>query len=139
MTHENELDYIHKKIAVLTNIIKDNQLHEKHCVAFAPSKDHAGPFGFLASAADKYCHCWLDKDNRAPEGEGFGLYHIKNDELSQEKFYLNNYYAVEDLLKYHPELSKDPKADNYWRKTYYVLPVKLQPAHLTPNLPESTQ
>lgn len=119
-------------LAFLNQIIKDNKLHESHCVAFSTSKDSTGLFGSLTFSSEKYCHCWLDRENRAPEGEGFGIYDIKNEELLQELFFVNNYFAVKNLLKDHPELSKQPSDDNYWRKFFYIIPVSLQPATLTP-------
>jgi hypothetical protein len=129
--HYLELDNIQTRLDFFMNLAKANKLHEPHCVAFTLPKDHAGSFGTFASAGDKYCHCWLDYENRAPEGEAFGIYDIEAKELQPSACFLNQFYAVEYILQQNPHLSKEPSDENYWRKTYYVLPVTLNPTEST--------
>lgn len=128
--HYNELDHIHEKIAFLTDIIKANKLHEPDCVAFSLPKDHSGPFGTFASMSEDQCHCWLDRDSTPKPGEGFSWYHKSTEELHTVA-YLNRYHTLIDLLKAHPELSRDKKSENYWGKTYYLLPVSINPTEST--------
>lgn len=128
--HYNELDYIHEKIAFLTDIIKDNQLHEADCVAFSLPKHHSGPFGTFASMADDQCHCWLDKDNTPEPGQAFSWYHKETKELHTQG-YLNRFHTLTALLQAHPDLSRDKKSENYWGKTFYIVPVTINPTEST--------
>jgi hypothetical protein len=121
--HYNELDHIHEKIAFLTDIIRANKLHEPDCAAFSLPKDHSGPFGSFASMSESQCHCWLDMDNRAEPGKAFTWYHKPTEELHTVPF-INRYGTLHTLLKSHPELSRDKESENYWGKTFYILPVE---------------
>lgn len=113
MTEQEQIDF-------LSQIIKANRLHESHCPAFNP---HKGDFAnMFQSLTEQQCHCWLDQDNCAPYGGGFAAYHIENKKIDGEA-YINRYYAVQRLLSFHPEVSEDTKAENYWGKTYYIVPV----------------
>ncbi len=128
--HENELDYVHEKIALLTSIIKANKLHEPTCVAFSLPKDHSGMFGFAASMADNQCHCWLDQENRTEDGKAFAHYHIKDQKLGTMG-YVNRYGAVKALLEDQPVLSADKTRDHYWGKLYAIVEVTVNPTEST--------
>jgi hypothetical protein len=128
--HYNELDHIHEKIAFLTDIIKANRLHEPDCAAFSLPKDHSGAFGGLFSMADDYCHCWLDRDNPPEPGQAFSWIHIKDKELHTIG-YINRFHTLTALLEAYPELSRDKKSENYWGKTYYLIPVTINSTEST--------
>jgi hypothetical protein len=128
--HYNELDHIHEKIAFLTDIIKANRLHEPDCAAFSLPKDHSGPFGSFASMSESQCHCWLDKDNIPEPGQAFSWYRKETEELHTEG-YLNRFHTLNALLKAHPDLSRDKKSENYWGKTYYLIPVTINSTEST--------
>lgn len=140
--HYQELDLIHRKSAeqqseidFLTSIIKANQLHEADCIAFSLPKDHSGSFGFAASMSDPYCHCWLDRDNRAEPGKAFAFYHVKDEKLGTNG-YVNRYGAVKALLEHDPSVSGTKNAQNHWNKTYAILEVTINPTEseeTTPN------
>lgn len=128
--HYNELDHIHEKIAFLTDIIKANKLHEPDCIAFSLPKDHSGSFGFAASMTDKYCHCWLDQENRTEDGKAFAFYHVKDEKLSTYG-YVNRYGAVKALLEYDKSVSGTKNSENHWNKAYAIMEVTTQPAEST--------
>lgn len=121
--HENELDLIHERNAFLTQIIKDNRLHEKYCSAFSTAKgDFANMFQGMA---ERNCYCWLDKDNEAEEGKGFAAYHIESKTLGTVA-YKNRHFAYVFLLKDHPNLSPNYEDPNYWGKSFYIVEVTVQ-------------
>jgi hypothetical protein len=113
-------------ISFLKQIIKENRLHERNCIAFTLPKEYSGALGFTAGMFEKECHCWLDKDNRAPEGHAFAYFHIRDKELAPTG-YVNRYYAVQHLLEDHPELSAVRTDPNHWSKTYYIVEVSINP------------
>jgi hypothetical protein len=113
------------EIQFLTQIIKANRLHEPYCVAFDTYKGVlANPF---ASMIEKECHCWLDKDNKAEDGKGFGIYNVQDKTLLHEAFFINRYYTRRHILAIFPNLSEDPKSDDYWSKHYLIVPVQIRP------------
>lgn len=113
------------QVDFLTNLVKDNQLHEPYCVAFSLPKHHSGSFGFAASMADPYCHCWLDKDNKAPEGQAFGVYNKATEELGPVA-YVNRYYARLGILQ-DTKLSPEKNTEGYWGSQYLIVEVSVQP------------
>ena len=131
---EAHIDENTRMIDFLTDIIKANRLHEAYCPAFGTAKgDFANMFSGML---EKQCDCWLDKDNRTEEGRAVGVYHIETKTLLQDAFYVNRFYAREHILETYPDLSADPKSDNYWANTYYIVEVTVGPA---PETTESTE
>jgi hypothetical protein len=126
MTQEEQIEF-------LTNIIKANRLHEPYCIAFSTQPpDWAGLHTMFSSMAEKECHCWLDEDNHAEPGKGFGVYHVRTKTLFQDAFFRNRYYTRRHILETIPDISADPKEDDYWAKAYVIVPVELRQAPETP-------
>lgn len=117
MTTEERLERIE-------SILRSNGMHESTCPAHNPYKDSFS--NIFQSMAEKSCDCWISLDRPETDpSKAFGVCHIENKEVEQNFFASTRYEVKKSVLNARPDLSEDPKAPNYWHKTFYIVPVDL--------------
>jgi hypothetical protein len=114
------------RLTRIEGILRANKLHEANCPKQQSLQDYNPMFGSFGSSLSLPCDCWLSLDTPETDpSKALGIYHIKDETLTQRTFFRTRYHAKEFIVFEHPELSADPQAPNYWAKTYAIVPVTL--------------
>jgi hypothetical protein len=118
---------LEERLERIEQILRDNKQHELLCPAHVTASDMANPLGgMFMSHRESQCNCWISEANPSTDPtKGFGIY--ENDTKTLRQYIFPSRYVAVEHICWSDNLSRDPKAENYYGNHYLITEVTAQP------------